>query len=149
MTKGKCNYCDNECEKTPQWGWRCKDCIRQYHRDWGKRRRALGFKTGGTVPKEWRDKYRKEYYSLPENKKRQSELAKKYRNDPQLRMKHEARWQVARAIKKGILKRQMCNCGNLKTEAHHPDYYKPLEVIWLCINCHRKEHLKQKAEGEA
>lgn len=34
------------------------------------------------------------------------------------------------------------DCGNLKTEAHHEDYSKPLEVIWLCHRCHMKRHRK-------
>lgn len=27
-----------------------------------------------------------------------------------------------------------------KLEAHHPDYSKPLEVIWLCRSCHASTH---------
>lgn len=31
-------------------------------------------------------------------------------------------------------------CGNPKTEAHHDDYDKPLEIRWLCFKCHRAYH---------
>jgi len=70
---------------------------------------------------------------------------RKYRNDPALRMKHEARWQVSRAIESGKLNRQPCEkCGNVKSEAHHPDYSKPLEVVWLCKKHHCEEHARAK-----
>lgn len=39
--------------------------------------------------------------------------------------------------------RQPCEiCGNKKAEAHHDDYDKPLEIRWLCFNCHRQWHKK-------
>lgn len=31
-----------------------------------------------------------------------------------------------------------------KAEAHHEDYMKPLDIIWLCRSCHGKEHRKHK-----
>lgn len=31
-----------------------------------------------------------------------------------------------------------------RVEAHHPDYTKPLDVIWLCPTHHRAEHVKCK-----
>ncbi len=37
-------------------------------------------------------------------------------------------------------KRPCSRCGNLKAEKHHPDYDKPLEIIWLCFECHQREH---------
>lgn len=51
------------------------------------------------------------------------------------------------ALDKGILKRRPCICGALDNlHAHHPDYTKPLRVIWRCAKCHSKIH---KKHGEA
>lgn len=56
--------------------------------------------------------------------------------------KDRARCAVARAIKRGKLVRQPCvYCGNPKTQAHHRDYSKPLDIVWCCFRCHReREH---------
>lgn len=55
--------------------------------------------------------------------------------------KNKARNKVRRAIKSGKLIRLPCvKCGELKSQAHHHDYSKPLDVIWLCFKCHRLEH---------
>lgn len=53
-----------------------------------------------------------------------------------------AHQQVAAAIKRGELTRpEVCGCGNSgPIHGHHPDYSKPLEVIWLCRSCHRQLH---------
>lgn len=44
-------------------------------------------------------------------------------------------------IKKGeIIRPTECSyCGEAygKIEAHHPDYHKPYEVVWVCVRCHR------------
>lgn len=48
------------------------------------------------------------------------------------------------AIKRGELVRQPCACGNTRSEAHHEDYSKPLEVIWLCASCHGKLHHQKR-----
>lgn len=59
--------------------------------------------------------------------------------------RYKARNAVSNAIRDGRLQRQPCNvCGNLKVEAHHEDYSKPLSVEWLCFQHHR-EH----AHGQA
>lgn len=48
---------------------------------------------------------------------------------------------VARAIKFGNLVRLNCfRCGSEKTVAHHEDYDRPLDVIWLCQPCHKQRH---------
>jgi len=41
-----------------------------------------------------------------------------------------------------IEKIELCQiCGKEGTEPHHPDYNKPLEVVWLCRSCHKYLHL--------
>lgn len=48
---------------------------------------------------------------------------------------------VAAAVKKGELIKIPCEvCGEIKSEAHHEDYEKPLEVRWLCRKHHRQRH---------
>lgn len=55
--------------------------------------------------------------------------------------KSQARSVMTRAIKKGPLRRQPCEvCGNPKSQGHHPDYSKPLEVRWLCARHHAHAH---------
>lgn len=44
------------------------------------------------------------------------------------------------ALKKGKVVKQRCACGNPKSQAHHDDYNKPLDVIWLCRRHHTARH---------
>lgn len=54
-----------------------------------------------------------------------------------------------RAISKGELIKpdccELCKENALKLDAHHIDYGKPLEVMWLCKSCHGKAHTKDHA----
>ena len=56
------------------------------------------------------------------------------------KLKANARSQVHVYIKRGKIIKGICKCGETKVQAHHEDYNKPLEVIWLCVNCHIKLH---------
>ena len=48
-------------------------------------------------------------------------------------------------VEQGIIKRQPCEvCGNGNGQGHHPDYSKPLEVIWLCQTHHSEKHRELK-----
>lgn len=56
--------------------------------------------------------------------------------------KIKARDIVKKAKKSGKLIVQPCSiCKNTdRIHAHHEDYNKPLEVIWLCSKCHHEKH---------
>ena len=75
-----------------------------------------------------------------ENPERKAEVTKKYReNNPK---KYKAHSMVGSAIKSGKLTPQPCSvCGAEKVHGHHPDYDKPLDVIWLCAEHHSEWHL--------
>jgi hypothetical protein len=49
------------------------------------------------------------------------------------------------AVAKGRLQRQPCAvCGSKVVDGHHPDYAKPLEVLWLCRRHHMEQHRMEK-----
>ena len=55
--------------------------------------------------------------------------------------KKRAHMKVYFALKKGVLIKHPCfMCGDM-AEAHHPDYSRPLDVIWLCSSHHKQAHL--------
>lgn len=61
------------------------------------------------------------------------------------REKQVAHTKVANAIRGGRLARLPCSeCGETKVEAHHVDYDKPLDVIWLCKSHHAQLHREHK-----
>ena len=108
------------------------------------------------------DAQKKVHYIL--NRNEICEKAKKYNQcltDDQRKKKHEyyLNWSktegakkyqkasktVLRAVKNDILiKPNKCTLcfKEEKIEAHHPNYDKPLEVVWLCRSCHGKVHRK-------
>jgi hypothetical protein len=55
---------------------------------------------------------------------------------------------VARALRAGTLTKLPCSvCGNTKSESHHEDYTKPLEVIWFCRQHHSAHHEQKRNEN--
>lgn len=60
---------------------------------------------------------------------------------PEQRVKDNARSYAGVYKRRGKLVQQPCAvCGAEKTEMHHHDYSKPLEVEWLCRPCHMRTH---------
>lgn len=57
--------------------------------------------------------------------------------------KIKARNALKNAVAYGkIIRKTVCEKCESKhrVQAHHPDYSKPLDVMWLCHPCHMKEH---------
>jgi len=90
-------------------------------------------------------------YRIQQNKDRllSNPIAKKkndeQRNEWSKRNKHKrnAHLKVARAILKGtVIRKYSCEkcSSDLLVEAHHEDYSKPLDVVWLCSKCHHLRH---------
>lgn len=70
----------------------------------------------------------------------------KYKSKPDNMLKIVARKKIYNKLRYGKMKRLPCEvCGNVKSEAHHKDYSKPLDVQWLCKVHHMEEDIKLRA----
>ena len=101
---------------------KCKECCKRYARDVrrdpdrGARMRKHDFE------RKLRPKYKQQ----------------RMRQQKRYPEKHRAHYAVSNALRSGRLTKQPCAiCGSSTgLQAHHEDYAKPLEVIWLCIQHH-------------
>lgn len=83
---------------------------------------------------------RERYYSAEKERFR-------YQTDAEYRKKRRARARVNMARTRRGRKDETCvGCGGPKAEAHHIDYDRPKVIVWLCLSCHRKEHLEGHLE---
>lgn len=66
---------------------------------------------------------------------------RKKKPSPSTKVKNHARHLLQAAVRRGGIIRKDCeHCGAKKTDGHHSDYSKPLDVIWVCRPCHMKLH---------
>src|ERR1700679_703104 len=87
---------------------------------------------------DWKKKRRASSYFKSE-KYKATERVRSARYQRKNRIKVRCRKTVWYALRIGrLLKPDHCTrCGLIcKPEAHHPDYSKPLEVVWACKPCH-------------
>jgi hypothetical protein len=103
---------------------RCRDCHRAQARAWRARHRAELSATARRYRLLWRDK-------------------------------HAARQAAYWAAEAGLIHRpDRCErCGQTpppnRLHGHHPDYSRPLNVVWLCSLCHAREHRRDLAARKA
>jgi rubrerythrin len=111
-----------------QWVETNKEHLAKYHAEWVKKNLK---KTASSVSR-WR-KENPEKYS--------AQVRRYYRANKE---KIAAQKRVKEAIKQGILHRpEICeHCGSKARidGHHHKGYDHPLEVLWLCRQCHSDQH---------
>jgi hypothetical protein len=54
--------------------------------------------------------------------------------------RRRAQGQVQHALRDGRIKKQPCWVCGSSAVAHHPDYDRPLDVVWLCQPHHKQAH---------
>ena len=102
-------------------GYCCKKCWRMYDKDKSKKPQEIA---------------RVRRWHQSERGKMMDKRRRLLRKD-KIRVKNMLNY----LIERGIIQRRPCEvCGDKNGQGHHPDYSKPLEVIWLCQNHHSAEH---------
>lgn len=94
--------------------------------------------------------YQKEYKKLHPEMIKANNVAYRQKNSAKLkeykRKKNATVWggasaKLRYAVRKGAIARQPCEvCGCENSQAHHYDYNKPLDVLWLCQKHHSEWH---------
>ncbi len=104
----------------------------EYYREYRRKNREKLRKYGREYNKEWRKNngYHNEEKWIDNNpKKRKAQELLRY------------------AVRKGMVEKKNCetqDCESDKTQGHHEDYSKPLEVKWLCAKHHKQLHIDKK-----
>jgi hypothetical protein len=146
----KCRKCGNEYDASPydvrKSDFMCMGCRRQYQAEWREKRINEGLPAYGS--RTWDPEKKKAYQEKrkhdPQIKKYNADRMREYSKNPRVRKKSMARWMINHMKQSGSIKSEPCAfCGEEPSQAHHPDYDKPLLIVWLCANCHRKIHPRQ------
>ena len=78
-----------------------------------------------------------------EARRRDLGLAKTYKKETTpWQTRKEKYGEYNNAIRDGRIKQESCVvCGKEKTQGHHEDYSRPLDVVWLCVRHHQDRHI--------
>lgn len=130
----------NKCKKCTQ-----KDVKKRYYdkpeqiREYERKRHQTDHR------KEYIAKHRPVYKQTKDFKESVKKSHRKYRKEnPD---KYKAHTTLNNAVRDGRLDKEPCGiCGDINSQAHHEDYSKPLDVIWLCDKHHKEKHKQLKKD---
>lgn len=145
-----CNQEKSEGDFYPGDKYRCKDCKRETWRIWKHlhpelRKQQQKHYRENPIHKKHLTQYYQEWYRRNGRKRNPNYADVAFLWQQQNPEKVKAKNIVHKAIRQGIIRKpiQCSNCSiETKLIAHHNDYSKPLEVIWLCVSCHKRLHSK-------
>jgi len=126
MSDGHFNKC-KQCYRNDVKENRAKNIV--YYRQYDRKRAQIPYRVEA----------RKEYAESERGKEVAREQGRLNR------IKHADKVRVRailyRAVKRGEIQKQCCEiCGSANVQAHHPDYSKPMDVMWLCPKHHAWIH---------
>ena len=115
---------------------KCRACNAAYQ----KARRVAA---AASMPVSWKKKtanmaeYMKEWKKANPGYVTQKKKEWYAKNRDRLRVREAVKY----ALKSGKLVKTACHvCGKDNVEGHHPDYSRPLDVVWLCREHHLQIH---------
>jgi len=152
-----CAVCNKEIKIKSNKQKYCSECAEKQRKEY--RTKYNKSEEGKKVYQKAQRKWRKENIALvreitrkSQAKYRKTEKGLKYKAyhralyRKRYPLKYNIPYLVHMAVKKGIITKDPCKvCKTTKdVQAHHYDYSKPLDVIWLCRKHHNELHLKLK-----
>ncbi|QGH72742.1 MAG: putative HNHc nuclease [Podoviridae sp. ctQNx1] len=98
---------------------------------------------------QWRDEniehcraHDRERAKNPERKELAKKVNERWKKDNA--NKRAANVILGNAVRDGRIEKLPCFICGGKAEAHHPDYDRPLDVVWLCPVHHKEIHFKKE-----
>lgn len=138
-----CKKCGLKIKRRGCYQKYCEVCSKRewkkYAKEWRKKNKDKWYKRINEWKEENRDHIREWNRNYNKrNRKRFSINAKKYRQKYPEKIKAHNKAKNIEIIKGKLC--EICNI-NLAKEKHHPNYFKPFDVKFLCVSCHNKTHI--------